>query len=393
MTSQPAEASLPPLPALIPDWRRLLVVAILVGATFWPAFFYWVPTINLQARKLAAFPSPSVGALLTPDFYAAIGTWIDDRFPFKNVFVDLNARVRVGLFNSSTTADVILTQERGWYEHRESILIPCRNDTAVAELFNKVISTGRTAGAAGKTFLFVVAPQKATLYPEKMTASWSARYDCALQKMQELSGLIDAAGEPFIFNSWKPMLESKRTDSSLLLSIPQDTHWTSAGSALVAEQMIDRLRPGLWEDASVQRVDKLMFGDLTRKLGIYDRRPVPLAIVRRSGVQTEQTDRLFVSGNLIRTYESTGTKPLLPRATIIHDSFGLNLLRQLPPFFERIDFVHVGTVQSEEALGRIRDSEIVIVLVAERFAYQAMDMLPETSYAKLFAELGEQSTD
>ncbi len=184
----------------------------------------------------------------------------------------------------------------------------------------------------GIHYLFTVAPNKHSIYPEKLpwnlaSVGLPSRYEELVELLTEGSGVtpIDLHG---------PLRAAKARE---LVYERTGSHWNARGAYLAYSEIFDRLAPAFpqlrrvpWERVTLGRGGP---ADLSRMLGLEkllpEERLAPVAGVRypRPGVWRGKT--------LVTEQDD----PSLPRAVIFHDSFGVFLAPYLAEHFSHATWV------------------------------------------------------
>jgi hypothetical protein len=360
-----------------------------------PLLLFWHKGSNLSNRKLTPFPSVSPAALLDRNFYSQLGDFADDHLPLKNSLLTLRSALYVDLLYTSTTPDVRLGNERGWFVHRNSLRLPCESaeNISAQELGARLGRFARLLHSRGKRVLFSGAPQKATIYPEMLQSSDREEYACALERLSELRAVLDAKHTDYWLDPWPAFERETQADEEKTmteqdyLSLARDSHWSDRGALLVSKMLVEWAHAGAWDPNSVQTRTVMKIGDLSRKLGYNVRTYITDVKVVRPGVKLK-TSRQRAGSNFIRTFSATSdSKVLLPPLVVFHDSYALALLHQIPPYFEKTIFIHFGAVDSDLARETVRHADLVFVLVAERFMYSLLAKIDRTDIAALYEPL------
>lgn len=169
------------------------------------------------------------------DFLAGLADYVDDRFALRQEAVTAWARLNAGVFRTSVTDSVILGQG-GWLYYAPTLPDFTRTDPMTER---ELWCAARTlyllqeyTEEQGGTFLFTIAPNKNTLYPENMPpypAEGTEANLAALQTHLQRMGVafLDLAE---VFG---------RQDEALYF--PSDSHWNGKGAALAADAILTAL--------------------------------------------------------------------------------------------------------------------------------------------------------
>ncbi|HJC13918.1 alginate O-acetyltransferase AlgX-related protein [Agathobaculum sp.] len=279
--------------------------------------------------------------------------YIADHFALRQEMVTANAMLQTGLLATSPAEDVIYGTD-GWLYYAET-LDDYQNratltDEEVQQIAQTIADMQAYCEARGAQFVFTIAPNKNSLYPEHMPA----RY---LQS--------DSPGN---YEKLKPLLEEYGvhyadlftflSEQDEILYLKTDSHWTNRGAALAHDFLMETL--GLPHTAFAQEeytTAETHRGDLYEML-------YPKGTAREAQ-QTYETTFSYVSEP--RTAEDIliqTTSPAAPngRLLLCRDSFG----NALHPFLAE-DFREATiTRQMPYPLEQVQAGDTVIVEIVER---------------------------
>ena len=209
-------------------------------------------------------------------FLSDAGSWFEENFAWRRELVTLNAKLQAGLFGISAEDGVILGSD-GWLYYRDSL-----NDyTGRDQLSDRALyDIARTAKITqdycsyfGADYLFVVVPDKATLYPEHMPYYYAHKVSDTSNRVR-LRAFLES--EDVRFLDLTDVLEgeaARRKDSpeeddlTDILYHKRDSHWTAEGAAMAAEAILDELGTAhRTYEAAEAEVRKVFEGDLEKML-------------------------------------------------------------------------------------------------------------------------------
>ena len=279
--------------------------------------------------------------------------YIADHFALRQEMVTANAMLQTGLLATSPAEDVIYGTD-GWLYYAET-LDDYQNratltDEEVRQIAQTIADMQAYCEARGAQFVFTIAPNKNSLYPEHMPA----RY---LQS--------DSPGN---YEKLKPLLEEYGvhyadlftflSEQDEILYLKTDSHWTNRGAALAHDFLMETL--GLPHTAFAEAeytTAETHRGDLYEML-------YPKGTAREAQ-QAYETTFSYVSEP--RTAEDIliqTTSPYAPngRLLLCRDSFG----NALHPFLAE-DFREATiTRQMPYPLEQVQAGDTVIVEIVER---------------------------
>jgi alginate O-acetyltransferase complex protein AlgJ len=211
----------------------------------------------------------------------------------------------------------------------------------------------------GTPYLFVVAPDTHSVYPERLPSSFvPASSRPVHQLMDHLAETGTRARVAYLLDELVAGKDEQQTCSSF------DTHWTDFGAFLAYERVIDELgdqvavRRLTREDVSF--VAKTITGDLAVKLGIDE--AVQLCALMIPEAQVLYDNRVANAGSLVVLECSPA-----PSTTclLFADSYGSQISQFLAESFGRFVFAY-STGLDYELIER-EQPDVVVSLMAERF--------------------------
>jgi alginate O-acetyltransferase complex protein AlgJ len=291
-----------------------------------------LPRLNWDAHELASFPS-------------RFEAWYDDRFGLRDKLLRWHSIERLFLFGVSPTPRVVIGKD-GWmfYTGDSSVdvfrgRLPFR--PAQLSAWREELEHRRDELAArGAAFLFVIVPNKETVYPDYMPRPLNK---VGPTRLEQLAAEMRAHPQiPFL--DLRPAMAAARTDdtSDDFPYIPYGTHWNArgmwAGYAGILDALHDRfpvLRPRPLPEFEIVRSSDN--GDSWgRHMYIDDLRPQKVTTLSplpgpRARVVLER------GSGLGRRKVTVVDDPSLPRALLVHDSFGPCVDALLAEHFSRLE--------------------------------------------------------
>jgi hypothetical protein len=279
----------------------------------------------------------------------------------------------VAWLNSAPNERILLGREGWLYLNKSDLGI---ESTRVAapftpqdlERWRQVLERRRDVlGQRGITYLFTVAPDKSTIYPEYLPPSVTrlnpqSRLEQLLEYLRRHSDVTAVDLRP-------PLLAAKRERP---VYYQTDTHWNKWGAYVAYREImaaLPRRYPGLEAKPasrfSIERLAKKISGDLADMggLGGYLREDDILLTPRSPGISRTVSSQSGRSGE-IESCATESPDPDAPRLVMLHDSFGDNLQPLLAEHFRRATFFRTPKV-SLQVLDREKP-DLVIQQIVER---------------------------
>lgn len=156
--------------------------------------------------------------------------YLADHFALRQELVSLWAGLNAGLLGSSTEEQVLLGRD-GWLYYAPTLpdyTGQALSDEALEAIARRLADLQAEAESRGAVFLFTVAPNKNSLYPEHMPAAYPNRHEAG--NLARLTPYLEQYGVRYVDLSALP-LPYYRTD----------THWTAEGAAMAADALLAAL--------------------------------------------------------------------------------------------------------------------------------------------------------
>lgn len=207
--------------------KRLKIVYVLVICVILAAPLLLMPfakDASAEKRTLSAFPELINENGFNLEFTAEADTWFSEHFPFRSQIISANNYLKASVFSTSDEEQVIVGKE-GWLYFAdtlpdyfgENIL----SDMRLAQLQTVLSLMEEHVRAGGAAFVFTVAPNKNTIYPEYMPD----RYRKTNEKtnLERITALL---GEKAYFADMTAAL----SDKTVQLYHARDSHWNAYGA-------------------------------------------------------------------------------------------------------------------------------------------------------------------
>ena len=290
------------------------------------------------------------------DYPEKLGDYLEDRLFLRAEMITADAVLREKLFGVSSKESVIAGTDSWLYY--EATLDDYQHTGAQSGrgLFNAARNLRLMQDYTellGKKFLFAVAPNKNSLYPEHMPDRYRVREN-AESDAERLAAYLEQEGVHSLdlFRLFKEQEE--------VLYYARDSHWNEKGAVLVFNAMLDALGIAHEDYADVTpKQTKDYVGDLARML--YPAGSEPEVRLRYLNPSWEYvTDTASPEENYIRTACASGEAKLL----MYRDSFGNSLLPYLAEQFEEAVFSRVVPYTMTELV--TTGADVLIVEKVER---------------------------
>jgi len=327
--------------------------------------FLWLPVLGYisgwgisqdlgEKRVLSECPVLGTDPLNTiPEKFEA---FYKDHFGFRNGLIRGHNWIRYKLFKGETYGDVLIGKEDWLFLTKSGIITDYlgQNPLTLEQLAiwkEALERRQKWLAERGIRYLFVVAPNKAMIYPEMLPDHiYRNKHQTRMEQLVDyLSGISTVE-----FLDLRDALQKAKATG--LVYHPRDTHWSERGAFFVYREICDRLakwfpdiQPWSIEDFTIT-IEKQV-GDLATMLGLADELTSECEVFR------PRQKRNAYRVNLILPNQYPWPKQIIPdrqvamenknakhRLLFFHDSFGNHggLPEYIGEHFSRIAFVPVG---------------------------------------------------
>jgi hypothetical protein len=316
------------------------------------AVFHLAPAINVMEAAPGRDPFAGTGPAGVLDGFNILRQgYLDKTFGFRKLLVRWENHLKYGLLESSTADLAVVAGPDGWlFLARENPRLNTVDDFRGTRLFTPAELAAWTAeftarrdwlAARGIPYLVVMAPNKQTVYPEKLPARYN---QVGPTRTDQLVAALAGAG--IAVADLRPvLLEAKKAGQVYYRT---DSHWTPAGTSAAYAGIMEALgravpalagaTPFENDPASLPGVP----GDLAAMLGLGDGgfAEEKFGSAPKGGLRAVRTEAPDLSGpgdlQPAEAYEIPGST--LPRAVIFRDSFAQDLIPLLSGHFSRAVF-------------------------------------------------------
>lgn len=341
-------------------------------------------------RRPVERPALDAAGLLDTEVTGAFDAYFDDAFPLRDEAIELDSRLDRALGDSSNP-DVVLGRG-GWLFLRSSIDQPCRTPAEIAALVEALERADRLVAATGRSLVNVIAPDKASIFPDRLADEPT----CVLANAEQLSTLDTSATVVMALEETRVVAAADDRAYRRL-----DTHWTARGATPTAAAVIELLAPGTWRDDAIVPAEPIdSVGDLSVLLGLGESEPEVRARSHPGPEPATTAQRPYVDrdGAIVEWIDiadsSTAWSGAIGgRTVLLHDSFGDRVADLVGDYFAAV--TTVGDPSPRRSGRSIRAADRIVRIEVQRlFAPTVVDTDLAAEFAvALEAELSPRAVD
>jgi len=300
--------------------------------------------INVDDKKLDP-PQPHGWAFLDNEYYRSFDQYLNSTFPLRSALTFAKNWLDYHIFRTTDSTSVHIGRN-GWLYTSKSIddyrKEACRDKMEVGRMLLELHALEAIIEASGRQFLFFVAPNKSSIYPEhvsfapKATGCNHSRYDLLLESIKK---------HPL--RSFVRLDEQLRTakERSPLLYEKTSTYWNRRGALVAAEKIHQQIFDSPMKEPPADHHSSGMIskGDLYRQL---------------MGFPPRDEDRPFQSF-------MNPNQPDLSTGLLWGDTFTHNFLFYAQDMFKQLDAILTDQVPSRQHGENLQAYDFIVLERAE----------------------------
>ena len=310
-------------------------------------------------------------------FRGLTSSFFSDHFSFRVPLIAARSWISYNIFHTSTNSKVIIGKN-DWLFYNDDGTGPAqlnRRQMSEQELelwSNELQARQDFLRSHGIKFLFVIAPEKGSIYPELMPDAWQRRKGTS--RLEQLQDYLRHHTNVDFVDAQSILLKAKLRGMTVYL--PRDTHWNPYGAFLVSQEIFEHLNsdfPSVKPLSSDQfKLEKgFVPADLAKMLGLGEQLHDDCFVIVPAQARALMIDPpppgLPQISRLGKSFELTTNDAKLPKALVLRDSFCGFLAPYLSEHFSSTQYHWTNVFDTKSILQEHPD--VVINELAERFLY------------------------
>lgn len=195
-----------------------------------------VDSPNLEKRTLAQKPSWSVNGKINPAFTSQFDAYFTDQFTFRSWLIGGWHSINQILLQRSGSNRVIAGQD-GWLFYQDTLDDylgdPVLDSLALKRLDRVLLLQQEWLANQGIPFLFVIVPNKNSVYPEMMPDQYRPiRPESNLEHWMNTQSAVNR------INLTAILRDEAQANRPTILYHQTDSHWNNLGAAYAADEML-----------------------------------------------------------------------------------------------------------------------------------------------------------
>lgn len=254
-------------------WIIMFIIVIMAPSASFVLLKDYVDAENYENRNKIERPKLSFGNFDT--FPEEFEKYYNDNLPYRNQLVMLNNSIDYFGFKQSSSDKVVIGKDGWLFYSSKSDYNPLEQslgywkytEEQLKAITDNLIVTKRALERRGIEFVLFIAPNKETIYPEKLPDYYE--FQDEESSTEQLIKYLRENTDIRIVYPYKELIKAKEERPDLILYRKTDTHWNKAGAYIGAVSLAEELgvtMPGI-DEVSFSQVCPLK-GDLANMLNI-----------------------------------------------------------------------------------------------------------------------------
>lgn len=340
-----------------PIAKAFVIISFVLLALPFIGMPFFSGSTEAEKKDEVPFPQVMVDGGFNTAFFSELDSWYNDHFAFRAQLVDANASLREALFMESSVSNVIVGTD-GWIYYIGTLADYQRSapmsDRALDNAAYNIMLMQENAERSGASFVFTIAPNKNTVYPEHMP--YFEAPGEGPSNAERIEPLLEQYGVHYV-NLFDVLSSDER-----VLYLRGDSHWTNEGALVGAQALAEALGHDLGAYEDVAPETDAHIGDLAEMLHPLSVEPELQPLWPQSLEFSYTNDATSVEDGSI---ETASTRPDAEGVLMCYrDSFGNALLPYLASSYSSATFSKMVPYDMHPAL--LREVDHVLVERAER---------------------------
>ncbi len=311
------------------------------------------------------------------DFGSDFEDYFQDRFAFRSEMVNAGSEIMLNVFNSSPEDDVICGKD-GWLFFAETLEDYCGTESLSEAELQRLTTVIRLekeyCEENGAAYVFTVAPNKNSIYPEFMQEHYFKGGETNLDRLNTLlcdSGITVADIKAALLAA---KVGAEGADNGPALYYAYDSHWNWAGAVVACNAIMEAVNEALQGDLNYAPYSNVTYYNEARE-GDLLKMVLPLDSGRAEYASKTDIEQLYrYVGRMtsldywrinteLKNKAAEGENTESGGLLMFRDSFGRTLIPLLSNYFDSATYLNPTPF---DIYGNIEGKSVVIREIVER---------------------------
>jgi len=329
-----------------------IVFTVIVFLPMTDEFFSLVPETTVAESGSSKLPRLAPNLVSANDYFDRLrGGFLEKHFGFRGLLIKWYNYMDAYVLASTFASSPVVVGKDSWLflsqdgpdrnileDHRATIPLP---EEKMRMVMDDLVARRDWLAERGIPYLVVVAPNKNTVYPEKLPGGFERVRDAS--HLDQLLAYIKRNSTLDVVDLRSALFAEKKLHQIFYAT---DSHWNARGGYAAYSVIMDALKRYFPDMSAVTRdkyaevVYRGLPGDLAFMLGLQDQLPEERLLFvgkhEARGVTSEEPN----IPQYFQPPQASGIKgSSLPRAVVFHDSFFWELMPFLAEHFRHADYL------------------------------------------------------
>ena len=348
-------------------WLDWLLIGVFLAALGMPLAEMYLRLEPLPPGAVKRPWAPATPSGKSRDFGSAFFDYmarsVPEHFGFRHTLIRWHSLLTTRVLGVSGTSQVVLGRH-GWMFYGgdraldDYLFLSPFTEAELKDWGDALELTHQWCRRRGIRFLFVVAPNAPTIYPEFLPARIQKRR--AGSRLEQLTGYLSRHTQVEVVDVCRALRAAK---PGALLYCKTDTHWNDEGAFVAYQEIAKILQQGF---PSLRPLRRDQFRLDTNPAADCDLvRMAALPAEYREGRLTLTPRPPFHFRHAFEGSISSIPEPTLPKAVVFHDSFGEYLKPFLSEHFQRVRYEPLNrlTLLEAEVVEEEKPNAVILEMV------------------------------
>jgi hypothetical protein len=306
--------------------------------------------------------------------FSTLGKFIGDRIPLRPRAIQVDGWIDQHVFQEDPAfgggaVPRVIHGKDGVLFLADDFDIPCNSEITPTDTVANLSQFAHLIEDSGRKVIMTFAPNKSTLLPDLLPSSASSR-ECWQTFTNDFYRALSTSDMPG-YVDLKSSLAKEIASTREYLFYRKDSHWDNAGIVTAIREIIQQVKPELWDQSEVSyKGVETYYGDLLGLEGKSGTDEAPNFAIERPEIVPGPTEDFRPGDNIVvhRHYTNTGPADRLiqSKTLLLTDSFGVRAIPAIVPYFADLTVKHFDVSEPLLNIPLIEEAEMVWIFAGER---------------------------
>ena len=354
---------------------QITFIVIVLLCLFFPIVrFHSKMTVSaVENRNLAAKPVLIKDGDLNTNIFPEADLYLQDHFGGRERLVNIANFIDYNIFHKMHMNDRALEGKDGWFFYKEdgNNLLDFQksnllNEEQLTNLKNNIADAARWCDENGIKYVFVIGPNKHSVYSEK----YPFKRPDGITRADQISKIFSELKLPYVYSRDK--LISKKSENDVPLYYETDTHWNSLGAYYCFEDIFTEIKK-LFSDVDFPEIEyernvsySETAGDILPMLGIKKSKSTQISLTPKGKAESDYFE--YIKNEGTNGVVTIGKNQKLPTVILFRDSFTSALTPFLSPLFSKAEYNWKQFRESDKEYVLQNKPDLIIFESVERYS-------------------------